>query len=748
MAVGLAKRALNFNGLPTLSDWFFKRGGSNRLLNWLALDAWIDSTLTDLWLRIKDTWAACSAFAGRFRLTGVRRIGAELASESITMGTAGAMVMLYLAIPSFQAVDRDDWLATGEYSVTLLDSFGNEIGKRGILHSDAVPLEEIPDFMIKATLATEDRRFFEHFGVDIVGTTRALVENLRANAVVQGGSTITQQLAKNLFLTSERSLTRKIKEAFLALWLEARLSKKQILKLYLDRAYLGGGAFGVEAASQYYFNKTVRDINVAEAALLAGLYKAPTKFAPHINLAASRQRTNVVLDNLVEAGFMTEGQVHAARLNPAQIVLTKDPDSPDWFMDWAFEEVARLLDGRGEYVVTAKTTLDRRLQQSAEAAVQNVMATNGKVRKRSQTSLVAMEPGGAVRAIVGGRDYGESQFNRATAAKRQPGSSFKPYVYLTALEHGYRPNSSVRDSPFSCGRKHTVKNYSGGYRGRMDMATALAKSVNTVAVKLSHEVGRKTVIENLEKLGVRGPRPSCTMALGDFGITNLQHTGAYATFANAGISSKPYGILEITNSRGELIYNHARDAMKPVRVFDERVVADLNFMLGRVVTAGTGRRANLDFTTAAGKTGTSSGYRDAWFMGFTGKYVTGVWFGNDDFRPTARATGGSVPAAIWREFMVAAHDTANIPQIIGLPLHPNQVAELQRLAALKQTQDTTEAEKDANKIMSTATRDILVSLASKLKVASEGGLVGQQASLSGEGEGTRVTSLNGGGTAQ
>ncbi|MEL6746593.1 MAG: PBP1A family penicillin-binding protein [Pseudomonadota bacterium] len=708
-----------------MSEWMYKRGGGrSKLFSWLDMDAWIDSSLHDSSSDARNAWARASAFFMRFRVTGVRKAAVELASEGLTLGAGGLVVLMALAIPSFDAVNREDWRATGQYSVTFVDQEGNELGKRGILHSDAVPLEEVPDYMIKATLATEDRRFFDHFGVDVLGTLRALVENLRANSVVQGGSTLTQQLAKNVFLSSERSLERKIKEAFLALWLESRLTKQEILKLYLDRAYMGGGAFGVEAASQFYFGKSVRDITLAEASLMAGLYKAPTKYAPHVNLAASRARTSEVLDNLVEAGFMTEGQVHGARLNPANIVQTRNPNSPDWYLDWAFEEVRRLVDGRGEFVLTATTTLDTRMQQVAETAVKSVMTTSSQVRKRSQAALVGLERDGAVRAIVGGRDYGRSQFNRATSARRQPGSSFKPYVYLAALQAGdYSPRSSVRDSPFSCGRGHSIKNYSGGFRGRMTLARALAKSTNTVAVKLSHEVGRKEIIRQLEEMGVTGVRPSCTMALGDTGITALSHTGAYAVFANGGMEAKPYGILEIANSRGDVIYRRTRDEPKPKRLYAENDVADLNYMLGQVVTGGTGGRAKLDFTTAAGKTGTSSGYRDAWFMGYTGKYIAGVWFGNDDFRPTARVTGGSLPAMIWKEFMTGAHASPNIPPIPGLPLHPAQVAEMQRLERIRAAQPKPlPAATTRRNAMAKRTKEILSQLAQALEQAKEGTL--------------------------
>ena len=337
-------------------------------------------------------------------------------------------------------------------------------GKRGIQFSDAVPLEEIPDNLIKATMATEDRRFFEHFGIDIYGTFRAVVQNARAETVVQGGSSLTQQLAKNLFLSSERSIQRKIREVYLALWLESHLTKKEILKLYLDRAYLGGGTFGVEAASQFYFGKSVRDINLAEAAVLAGLFKAPTKYAPHSNPAELHARTNQVLTNLVEAGFMTEGQVHSARLNPAKIVDRQEVYVPNYFLDWAFEEVQRLMKGKGEYVLTARTTVDVPLQKFAEQVIENTFEKEGRGARASQAALVSMDTDGAVRVIVGGRDYGDSQFNRATHGERQPGSSFKPYVYLTAIENGIKPTKVMQDVAPTCGN-WAPHNYGGGISG-------------------------------------------------------------------------------------------------------------------------------------------------------------------------------------------------------------------------------------------------------------------------------------------
>ncbi|MGD9783884.1 MAG: transglycosylase domain-containing protein [Hyphomicrobiaceae bacterium] len=704
-----------------MSDWFFKQGGRDRLIDWLGIDSRIDSSFAQARAWISDTWNAGSSFFARFKIAGWRRLANEFASEALSLGTGGLVVVYALALPALVEFDENRFL-TGRYSVKFLDRHGNEIGKRGILHNDAVPLDEIPDYVIKATLATEDRRFFEHFGIDVLGTARALIENLRANDVVQGGSTLTQQLAKNLFLSSERSLTRKIKELFLAFLLESRFTKREILKLYLDRAYMGGGAFGVEAAAQFYFGKSIRNVTLAEAALLAGLYKAPTKYAPHVNLPASKARTNEVLSNLVEAGFYTAGQVHAARLHPARVVENRATNSPDWFLDWAFEEVQRIAEGKGQYVLTARTTVDLGLQRAADEALISGITSSGRAVGARSGALVAMEVEGAVRAIVGGLDYGDSQFNRATAARRQPGSSFKPYVYAVALEAGYNPRTIVRDSSRSCGN-WSPKNYSGGGgSGRaLPLKEALARSLNTTAVDLSLKLGREKVLEMVDRLGVSGIKRTCSMALGDGGVSVLEHTGGYATFANGGVRARPYAILELTNSMGELVYSRERDEPKPPQLLTRQVSEQMNEMLWSVVQEGTGRRAQLDFTYTVGKTGTSSSYRDAWFMGFTGQLVTGVWIGNDDFRPMRGVTGGSLPAQIWHSFMSVAHTDMNIPQIPGLPVHPRQAEELQRIAALKRDDPAlaaaqSQVTRDQN--MPDATKAVLQRVARALRKAA------------------------------
>jgi len=704
-----------------VQDWFFNRGRRDRLIDWLSLDSWIDSTIAGSWTKFQDFWNAGSSFFARFKLKGWRRLANELASESLTLGMAGLVVMFALAIPAFQEFDEARFL-TGRYAVKFLDQDGNEIGKRGILHNDAVPLEEIPDSLVKATLATEDRRFFEHWGIDVLGTLRALATNLQANEVRQGGSSITQQVAKNLFLSSERSLQRKIKEAFLAMLLESRFSKREILKFYFDRAYMGGGTFGVEAASQYYFGKSVRQINLAEAALLAGLFKAPGTYAPHINLPNSRARTNEVLTNLVEAGFYTSGQVHSARINPAKIVENRNPDSPDWFLDWAFEEVKRLAAGKGEYVLTARTTVDLEIQKISDEALNSAIKRDGRSHRIGSGAVVITETDGAIRALTGGTDYAESQFNRATHAKRQPGSSFKVYVYATALENGFEPNSSVRDGSRSCGRWHP-QNYGGshGSGARMPMWRAMARSLNTTAAEMSFKVGREKVIEMTKRLGIEGIRKSCSMALGDYGIPPIQHAGGIATFANGGKLARPYAILDMVNSHGELIYSRDRDEPEAPQVVKRSVAEKLNWMLQKVVTDGTAKRAQLDFTNSVGKTGTSTGPKDVWFVGFTGKYVGVVWLGNDDNKPMRGTTGGHFAAPVWHSIMSVIHKDMNIPTIPGLRPHPVQVAEQQRLAWSGKDPSASNSEDELKKtssLMPDATRDSLRRIVTDMRKAA------------------------------
>ena len=643
----------------------------------LGVDAWIDFGLFRSGKGAREAYERFSTFMDRFHVAGWRRWANEFVSEMATLGTVGLILMLALATPAFHETSDSDWLKKSELAVTFLDRYGNEIGTRGIRHNDSIPLDQFPDVLIKAVLATEDRRFYQHFGVDVMGTFRALVTNAKAGGVVQGGSTITQQLAKNLFLSNERTLDRKIKEAFLALWLESRLTKNEILKLYLDRAYMGGGAFGVDAAARYYFNKSARDVNLSEAAMLAGLFKAPTKYSPNVNLPAARARANVVLDNLVANGFMTEGQVFGARRHPATPVDRKDDQAPNYYLDWAFDQVKKLVDTFPktvtERVFVVRTALDPNLQRAADLAVENTLRQYGQQYNAHQAATVLMDVDGAVRAMVGGRDYGASQFNRATDAMRQPGSSFKPYVYATALEMGIKPNTIVVDAPICLGN-WCPHNYGHSYRGAMTVIQALTHSINTIAVRLSvmigkgnAKLGRAKIIKTAHDMGITTPLPDTpSLPIGADAVNLLEHVGAYATFPNLGMKVEPHAILEVRSGSGKLIWRYDRDGPKPKRVLPRHVAQDMITMMNSVVENGTGRRARLDGIAAAGKTGTTNAYRDAWFMGYTGNFVCGVWFGNDNYEPTNRMTGGSLPAMTWHQIMTYAHQGIEIKPLPGI----------------------------------------------------------------------------------
>jgi penicillin-binding protein 1A len=664
-----------------LRDLFPEDWKPNLKRRLLGFDAWVDFSVFRSLSGIREAYERFSTFMDRFHVSGWRRWANELLSEGATIGTVGILLLLALAVPAFQMTSDDDWLKKSDLAVTFLDRHGNEVGSRGIRHNDSIPLDQFPDQLIKAVLATEDRRFYDHFGIDLAGTLRALVTNAQAGGVRQGGSSLTQQLAKNLFLSNERTLDRKIKEAFLALWLESRLTKNEILKLYLDRAYMGGGAFGVDAAAQYYFNKSVRDINLAEAAMLAGLFKAPTKFSPNVNLPAARARANVVLDNLVDTGFMTEGQVFGARRRPATPVDRRDERAPNYYLDWAFDEMKKLVDtfpkSMTERVFVVRTALDSNMQKVADAAIENSLRQYGQEYHATQAATVLMETDGSVRAMVGGRDYGASQFNRATDAMRQPGSSFKPYVYTTALMHGYKPTSIVVDAPICLGN-WCPHNYGGGYGGAMTLITALTHSVNTVAVRLSVSIGdgnpklgRSRIIETARKFGIKSPLPDTpSLPIGADEVNVLEHTGAYATFPNLGKAVTPHAILEVRTGTGELVWRFDRDGPKPRQVIPPQVATDMIKMMNSVVENGTARRARLDGITAAGKTGTTNAYRDAWFMGYTGNFVCGIWFGNDDYSSLNRMTGGALPAMTWHTIMEYAHQGIEIKQLPGIPVPP------------------------------------------------------------------------------
>jgi penicillin-binding protein 1A len=653
----------------------------------LDVDSRVDSSLHEAAARAGERYERFRSVMDKLSVSGGKRLAAELAGEAFTLGTAGAVVILTLALPSFRE-GREEVIRQQQLAVTFLDRYGSEIGKRGIRHDDSLKLEELPDHLIKAVLATEDRRFHEHFGVDVIGTLRALTVNARASGVVQGGSSLTQQLAKNLFLTNERTLERKIKEAFLAVWLEFRLSKAEILKLYLDRAYMGGGAFGVQAAAEYYFGKSARDVTVAEAAMLAGLFKAPTRYAPHINLPAARARASDVLSNMVEAGFMTVGQIDAARRNPAAPIDRKRDAHPDYYLDWAFAEVQRMAnEGKlgQDRVLTIKTPHDPAVQRRADEAVNHILREHGRGYGANQAAAVVMDPDGAVRAMVGGRDYGASQFNRAVDGQRQPGSSFKPFVYAAAMSAGlYKPSTIVTDQGVCIGN-WCPNNYGRSFAGSMPLTVALAKSINTIPVQMSIRIGQATgeshvaraakigrmkIIDTCRAMGLTTPLvDTVSLPIGAAEVTVLDMTAGYAVFANGGKRARPYVGVEVRNSQGEVIWREAENPTPPAQVLSTQVVNDMNFMLSKVPTEGTGRRAAIE-PVSAGKTGTTNGYKDAWYVGYTGNLVAGIWYGNDDSAETNNMTGGSLPAMTWKEIMGFAHQGLELKPIPGLDPAP------------------------------------------------------------------------------
>jgi penicillin-binding protein 1A len=666
----------------------------------LAIDAFIDSAVYQTERRALGVLRTIAAASDRLHLAGLAKLVVEALCEGANAGLAALVVVLTLAQPAFRLTSDEDWLKRQDLAVTFLDRYGVEIGRRGIKHDDAIPFEELPDHFIKAVLATEDRRFFDHFGIDVVGTLRALTVNAHAGGVVQGGSSITQQLAKNLFLTNERSISRKINEAYLALWLERHLTKKEILGLYLDRAYMGGGAFGVQAAAQYYFGKSARDINLAEAAMLAGLFKAPTKYSPNVNLPAARARANDVLSNLVDAGFMTEGQVYAARRNPATPVERNERASPDWYMDFAYDEVKQLAaEGKlgGERVLAVRTGLDQGLQEKSENVIEDMLRVNAPAYHAHQAATVIADPDGLVRAMVGGRDYGASQYNRATDAARQPGSSFKIFVYMTALLTGKYHKDTVVDASGICIGDYCVHNFGGESGGAMPLYQALAQSYNTAAIRMSvkigefywppkqpyhlgriAELGRKKIVETARAMGLTTPLvDTVSLPVGADEVKMIDMVSANATLANGGKRATPYAAIEIRNSAGSVIYTRAANGPPPVQVLPADKVAEMNNIMTHVLTEGTGRAAQIPGLVIAGKTGTTNGPTNAWFNAFTGNLVCSVWFGNDDNSSmTGSMQGGALPAQTWRAIMAYAHEgvEAKPPYGVAPPGGPNAVA--------------------------------------------------------------------------
>jgi penicillin-binding protein 1A len=547
-------------------------------------------------------------------------------------------------------------------SIRIVDSHDRALAVRGNMGGETVTLNELPSYVPKAFIAIEDRRFYEHYGVDPYGIARALIANVLHRGVSQGGSTITQQLAKNLFLTQERTIRRKLQEVLLALWLERKFSKTQILELYLNRVYFGSGAYGIEQAAQRYFGKSAKQITLAEAALLAGLVRAPSRLAPTRNFDAAERRAQTVLKVMADLDFIGTANERMAMANPPHIVEQAGNGSINYVADWVMDALNDVL-GHVDEDVTVTTTIDADLQANAEKMLADELTKKGAKFKVSQGALVSMTPDGAVRAMVGGRNYGQSQFNRAVAAKRQPGSAFKPFVYLTALEGGLTPDSIRDDKPIRI-RGWQPENYGHEYYGPVTLTQGLALSLNTVSVRLTMEFSPANVIRTAHRLGIASHlEPNASIALGTSEVSLLELTGAYAPFANGGFADAPHVIERIAAGNGKLLY--ARDDRSLGRIIDARHVAMMNEMMQQTLAIGTARHATFTGWPAAGKTGTSQDFRDAWFIGYTAHLVTGVWLGNDDGSATKHVTGGGMPVEIWSRFMRSAHQGVPVAALPG-----------------------------------------------------------------------------------
>ena len=560
----------------------------------------------------------------------------------------GLVIWIGVHLPPIQSLE----IPKRPPSVLILGANGATLATRGDMGGAEVPLRELPDYAPKAFVAIEDRRFYWHHGVDPLGILRAIVRDVLHRGATQGGSTLTQQLAKNLFLTQERTLSRKLQEVVLALWLEHKYSKAQILDLYLNRVYFGSGAYGIEAAARRYFGIAAKQLTLPEAAMLAGLVQSPSRLAPNRNPEGAERRAALVITAMAEQRMISEDAAKRALANPAHAIKPSGGGSANYVADWVMDAVDDLI-GHVEQDVTVETTIDPALQAAAEQSLDDALAQKGDKLHIGQGALVAMTPDGTVRALVGGRNYGDSQFNRAIDARRQPGSSFKPFVYLTALEHGLTPDTIREDAPISV-KGWKPENYEREYLGPVTLTQALANSLNTVSVRLTLELGPNAVTRTAYRLGIESKlEPNASIALGTSEVSVLEMVAAYATFANGGLATAPHVVQRIRSADGKVLY--ARAPQQLGRIVDARYVGMMNTMMHETLVSGTARRADLPGWQAAGKTGTTEDFRDAWFIGYTSHLVTGIWLGNDDNSPTKKVTGGSVPVDIWSRFMRAAH---------------------------------------------------------------------------------------------
>jgi penicillin-binding protein 1A len=539
-----------------------------------------------------------------------------------------------------------------QHSITILAADGTLIARYGGLKGDPVSVKQLPPYVSAAVLSIEDRRFYDHFGIDPLGLARAIVTNIRARRWVQGGSTITQQLAKNLFLTPDKNLRRKIQEAMLALWVEHKFTKDEILSAYLNRVYFGSGAYGIDAAAKTYFGKPATDLTLWESAVLAGLLKAPSKYSPSSNPRLARERAKTVIAAMEEAGYIDKN-MEKQELREAKIHLASAAagDLNRYFGDWVTEQIDSYVTAADRDLVV-HTTFNPQLQLLAEQNEKEMFKGPKPPQQISQAALVTMAPDGAVLAMIGGKDYEESQFNRATQAQRQPGSAFKPFVYLAALEAGYHPDDMLLDAPITSGA-YRPKNYDDKYFGQVTLTQALAHSLNTATVRLLQQVGIAALLDVAQRFNFSHPfAPELATGLGADETTLLEMTNAYAMIANGGYSIWPYAVLTIEDTAGNVLYEHEDTTHAPM--FNGRNIAELDGMLQQVVAQGTGQAAQLSRGHVAGKTGTSQNYRDAWFIGYTNRFITGIWMGNDDDSPMDKVSGGKYPAHLWHDYMEQA----------------------------------------------------------------------------------------------
>jgi penicillin-binding protein 1A len=549
-------------------------------------------------------------------------------------------------------------------SISYLDRSGGLVAVRGSQYAPPADLDKLPKYVPAAFVAIEDRWYYYHFGFNPWGIVRSQIYNsTHHGGPLRGGSTITQQLARNIFLTPNQNYRRKAQELILAVWLEAKFSKKEILALYLNRVNFGAGAYGIEAASQRYFNKSASQLTIGEAALLAGMMKGPSRYNPVASPARAAARATVVLNEMVRTGAITAQQRDEAIKTPVRVSQTLASQRAQYFTDWIDDKVRSLVGEPTEDLVV-ETTLDLPIQAAAEQAlVRGIEGARG--QGVQQGALVAMDGEGRIRAYVGGERYAESQFDRATMAQRQAGSAFKPFVYLTAMEQGRTPDTPVVDEPLTIGTWQP-RNYTGKYLGPMTLQTALAQSINTVAARLANEVGTANVAATARRLGISSHiQLDPSMALGAVEVSPLDMAQAYAPFSNGGFMARAYGIERIRTAAGRVLYDHSVEKALRPSVIGSPALQYMNQMMRTVVASGTGTRAGVKGYDIAGKTGTTSDYRDAWFVGYTGGFVAAVWLGRDDNTPMKRVAGGGAPAGVWHDFMAAALPKLNVQPIPG-----------------------------------------------------------------------------------